>query len=302
MLSKLQTLSQLTASPCLWQESMARHTTFKVGGPADLLVIPQTVEDAVTLITAARQQDIPITLLGNGSNLLVLDGGIEGLVVDLSALNQFSVEGTVLRAQCGASLAQLAKAALDKGLAGLAFAAGIPGTLGGAVLMNAGAYGGEMRQIVKAVDILDRQGERKVVAGEAMDFGYRHSRAMDEGWVILGASLQLEKGCPTQIAETMKDLAMRRRTKQPLQYPSAGSFFKRPEGHFAGALIEEAGMKGYRVGDAQVSELHAGFVINRGHATAAELLALKEEVVKRVKANSGITLEMEVRIVGREEG
>lgn len=294
---------QVAPERAWFDEPMFQHTTFKVGGPADLLVQPETLEEVVSIVRTARAGNVPLLTLGNGSNVLVLDGGIEGVVMDLSgALREVSVRGEEVVAQAGAPLKLVAKAAQQHGLTGLEFAHGIPGTVGGGALMNAGAYDGEMAQVLQWLRVLDRQGQALCLDAPHLDMGYRHSRAMDEGWIILEAGFALAPGDPAAIQEKMDDLARRRREKQPLQYPSAGSFFKRPAGYYAGQLIQEAGMKGHTVGGAQVSTLHAGFVINLGGATAADILQLKQDVVEAVERRSGVHLEMEVRIVGREKG
>ena len=294
---------QVAPERAWFDEPMFQHTTFKVGGPADLLVQPETLEEVVSIVRTARAGNVPLLTLGNGSNVLVLDGGIEGVVMDLSgALREVSVRGEEIVAQAGAPLKLVAKAAQQHGLTGLEFAHGIPGTVGGGALMNAGAYDGEMAQVLQWLRVLDRQGQTLCLDAPHLDMGYRHSRAMDEGWIILEAGFALAPGDPAAIQEKMDDLARRRREKQPLQYPSAGSFFKRPAGYYAGQLIQEAGMKGHTVGGAQVSTLHAGFVINLGGATAADILQLKQDVVEAVERRSGVHLEMEVRIVGREKG
>jgi UDP-N-acetylmuramate dehydrogenase len=294
---------QVAPERAWFDEPMFQHTTFKVGGPADLLVQPESLEEVVSIVRTARAGNVPLLTLGNGSNVLVLDGGIEGVVMDLSgALREVSVRGQEVVAQAGAPLKLVAKAAQQHGLTGLEFAHGIPGTVGGGALMNAGAYDGEMAQVLRWLRVLDRQGQTLCLDAPYLDMGYRHSRAMDEGWIILEAGFALVPGDPAAIQAKMDDLARRRREKQPLQYPSAGSFFKRPAGHYAGQLIQEAGMKGHTVGGAQVSTLHAGFVINLGGATAADILQLKDDVVEAVERRSGVHLEMEVRIVGREKG
>jgi UDP-N-acetylmuramate dehydrogenase len=260
------------------------------------------VEELQQILQLQREQAIACFLMGNGSNLLIRDGGIRGLVIVLA--DRFSSviqESTVqIKAQAGVRLGALARFAWQKGLGGLEFASGIPGTLGGAVTMNAGAYGGEMQQVIESVTAINHEGELFTFNGEEMDFGYRHSRIMEEDLIVVEATLKLVPKEPQEIKAYMDDLAERRRSKQPIQYPSAGSFFKRPPGNFAGALIEQAGLKGTRVGDAQVSELHAGFIINLGEATAKDVLQLKELVQQRVFEQSGILLEPEVRIVGEE--
>ena len=284
------------------QVLLAPYTTFRIGGPADLLAEPATVEELQQILQLQREQAIACFLMGNGSNLLIRDGGIRGLVIVLADRFSSVIQESPVRikAQAGVRLGALARFAWQKGLGGLEFASGIPGTLGGAVTMNAGAYGGEMQQVIESVTAINHEGELLTFNGEEMDFGYRHSRIMEEDLIVVEATLKLVPKEPHEIKAYMDDLAERRRSKQPIQYPSAGSFFKRPPGHFAGALIEHAGLKGTRVGDAQVSELHAGFIINLGEATAKDVLQLKEVVQQRVFEQSGILLEPEVRIVGEE--
>ena len=279
---------------------MDQWTTFRVGGPADMLAEPETEAQLCGLLKAAGETDTPVLLVGNGSNLLVRDGGIRGLVVRLGRrFARIERNETGLYAQAGALLSALAKAALDEGLAGLEFAQGIPGTVGGGVYMNAGAYGGELGRLIEFVRIWDGSAVERI-DGADMDFGYRHSRAMERGWTVLGAQFHLIAGDREVLAAAMRDYAARRREKQPLEYPSAGSFFKRPAGHFAGALIEQAGLKGLTVGGAQVSRKHAGFLINRGGATAEDVLTLMGRVQAAVKDRFGVDLEPEVRIVGED--
>lgn len=282
------------------QVKLEGYTTLRVGGPADYFVEPENEETLRALLEAARETDTPVLLLGNGSNLLIRDGGFRGLVIHLGR-NFSAITRTEdgLYAQAGALLSVLARAAQEESLTGLEFAQGIPGTVGGGAYMNAGAYGGEMSQVISSLRILDGEKIRDVSADE-MAFAYRHTRAMDEGWIILGANFRLQKGEPQAIKAAMADFASRRKEKQPLEYPSAGSFFKRPAGYFAGALIEQAGLKGLSVGGAQVSEKHAGFLINRGNATASDFLGLKEEVQKAVMEKFGVQMEPEVRILGSD--
>ena len=277
-----------------------KYTTLRVGGPADYFCEPGTEEDLAGLLAAAETLSLPVLLMGNGSNLLVRDGGFRGLAIRLGrGLSRIERTEDGLRAGAGALLSVLSRTAQEEALTGLEFAQGIPGSVGGGLYMNAGAYGGELGQTAKSVRVLSGGEIRRVPAGE-MGFSYRHTRAMEEKWVILGADFRLEKGDPEAIAAAMQDFASRRREKQPLEYPSAGSFFKRPPGHFAGALIEQAGLKGCAVGGAQVSQKHAGFLINRGGATAADFLRLMAQVQDTVEARFGVRLEPEVRIVGSE--
>ncbi|MDD7412651.1 MAG: UDP-N-acetylmuramate dehydrogenase [bacterium] len=282
----------------LENEPLARHTTFRVGGPADVLFLPESAQELQQAMELAREAGEDCLVIGNGSNLLVRDGGVRGLVIKLAGpMSGVSVEGTAIRAQAGASLSQVSRAALQASLTGLEFASGIPGSLGGALAMNAGAYGGELSQVVREAMVL-MDGRVQTLSREELAMGYRTTRVLREGGIVLSAVLDLKEGDAPQIAATMDDLNRRRREKQPLSFPSAGSTFKRPEGYFAGALIEQAGLKGYAIGGAQVSEKHAGFLINRGGATASDLLRLIEYVQERVYAQSGVRLETEVRICG----
>lgn len=282
----------------LENEPLARHTTFRVGGPADVLFLPESAEELQRAMELAREAGEDCLVIGNGSNLLVRDGGVRGLVIKLAGpMSGVSVEGTAIRAQAGASLSQVSRAALQASLTGLEFASGIPGSLGGALAMNAGAYGGELSQVVREAMVL-MDGRVQTLSREELAMGYRTTRVLREGGIVLSAVLDIKEGDAPQIAATMDDLNRRRREKQPLSFPSAGSTFKRPEGYFAGALIEQAGLKGYAIGGAQVSEKHAGFLINRGGATASDLLRLIEYVQERVYAQSGVRLETEVRICG----
>ena len=282
----------------LENEPLARHTTFRVGGPADVLFLPESAQELQRAMELAREAGEDCLVIGNGSNLLVRDGGVRGLVIKLAGpMSGVSVEGTAIRAQAGASLSQVSRAALQASLTGLEFASGIPGSLGGALAMNAGAYGGELSQVVREAMVL-MDGRVQTLSREELAMGYRTTRVLREGGIVLSAVLDLKEGDASQIAATMDDLNRRRREKQPLSFPSAGSTFNRPEGYFAGALIEQAGLKGYAIGGAQVSEKHAGFLINRGGATASDLLRLIEYVQERVYAQSGVRLETEVRICG----
>lgn len=282
----------------LTNEPLARHTTFRVGGPADVLFLPKNAEEVERALKVCREEGEECLVIGNGSNLLVRDGGVRGLVIKLAGpMSGVQTEGESIRAQAGALLPQVSRAALEAGLTGLEFASGIPGSLGGGMAMNAGAYGGCLEQVVREARVL-RNGRVETLGREALEMGYRTSRVLREGGIVLEAVLDLQRGDREQICAQMDDLSRRRREKQPLSFASAGSTFKRPEGYFAGALIEQAGLKGLSVGDAQVSELHAGFVINRGHATAGQLLELIEQVQRRVYEHSGVRLETEVRICG----
>lgn len=277
-------------------EPMARHISFRVGGPAALMALPVTVEQAQLCVKTAVSLGVEPFFLGNGSNLLVPDEGVRRfLIKPVPGLNQIALEGSTITAGCGVTLARLAMFARDNSLTGLEFAHGIPGSLGGAVFMNAGAYGGEMAQVVRSVTCLNADGEIETVTD--FDFGYRHSVFSDGKRLILSATMELQPGDRTAITERMDELAAQRQSKQPLEFPSAGSMFKRPAGHFAGALIEQSGLKGFTVGGAQVSEKHAGFVINAGGATCSDVLELVRQVQLRVRENFGVELEMEVRVL-----
>ena len=281
-------------------EPMSRHTTFRIGGPADWFVVPQNAEQLQAAVSACRRENMPFFILGNGSNLLVSDAGYHGVVIQIyKNMEKISVDGTKVRAEAGALLSALAASARDAELTGMEFASGIPGTLGGAVTMNAGAYGGEMKDILKNVTVLDTENRIRKLDVSELGLGYRTSLVKKENWIVLEAELELMPGDVSAITARMEELREMRTSKQPLNYPSAGSTFKRPEGYFAGKLIEEAGLKGFRVGDAQVSEKHCGFVINRGRATSGEILQLIEEVQRRVYEHSGVMLEREVICLGR---
>lgn len=280
---------------------MAQYTTFRVGGPADILVSPGSKDEVRTLFAAIQAEQVPCTILGNGSNVLVLDKGIRGVVLKLgNALKSLCIEGNRIQVEAGVLLSRLAAAAADAGLTGLEFASGIPGSLGGAILMNAGAYGGEIGNLVRTVTVMDPGGQIRILNRKQMDFRYRHSVVMETGDIILSATLELTPDDPAAIHDRIHELTQKRISKQPLNFPSAGSTFKRPPGYFAAALIDQAGLRGYRVGDAQVSEKHTGFVVNRGHATASEILQLMDDVKNRVHAMSGVWLEPEVRILGEK--
>ncbi len=279
---------------------LSGYTTLRVGGPTDYFAEPASREEILSAVQAARETGTPLLLIGGGSNLLVRDGGFRGLTLHLGK-NYAAIDasGERITALAGAALPALSREAMASGLTGLEFAGGIPGSVGGAVYMNAGAYGGEMSQIVETVDVYEN--DRLIALTNAdMDFSYRHSRLADTGGVVLSATVRLRAGDRDAIERAMRDLAARRREKQPLEYPSAGSFFKRPEGHFAGALIEQANLKGVRVGGAQVSEKHAGFLINRGGATADDFLRLMRLIQETVYARAGVALENEARIVGED--
>lgn len=283
-------------------EPMKKHTTFRIGGPADYYIIPHSTDELIQVIEACKAAKEPYYILGNGSNLLVGDRGYRGTIIQL--LRNYSdirVDGEFVQAQAGALLSRIAKTALDNSLTGFEFAAGIPGTLGGAVVMNAGAYGGEMKDVLEEVKVLDPEGRIISLKQEELDMGYRSSAVARDGLIALEARIRLKSGDAVQIRSRMDELKEKRITKQPLEYASAGSTFKRPQGNFAGKLIMEAGLAGFSVGDAQVSGKHCGFVINRGEASAKDVRILMEEVIRRVKEHSGITLEPEVKMLGEFE-
>lgn len=280
-------------------EPMKKHVTFRIGGPADFLVTPHEAEEIAKLIQYCRGEEIPWYLLGNGSNLLVSDQGVRGVVIQLfKNYNRVTAEGTLIRAQAGALNSVVAKRALEAYLTGYEFAAGIPGTVGGAAVMNAGAYGGEMKDILRQVTVLDREGHKKVLDASQLELGYRTSVIAQKGYVVLEAVFELKTGDPEAIRARMEELKEKRVSKQPLEYPSAGSTFKRPEGYFAGKLIMDAGLRGFSVGDAQVSEKHCGFVINRGNATARDVAELMARVQETVREKFGVELEPEVKRLG----
>lgn len=296
-----QLLSILEEESVKTDEPMKKHISFKVGGPADFLVKPKTEEELAKVIKFAKEENIPYLVIGNGSNLLVKDGGIRGIVIELSDnFNDFEIEGNIIKAQSGALLSILGRNALRNSLTGIEFAAGIPGTLGGALAMNAGAYGGEMKDIVKSVRLMDTDGNILDFTNEQMEFSYRRSILSRTDYIVLSAQIELENGSYDEIKATMADFTQRRVTKQPLSLPSAGSTFKRPEGHFAAKLIDDSGLRGLTLRGAQVSEKHCGFVVNLGNAKAKDILDLMYIVKSTVKAKYGITLEEEVKILGED--
>lgn len=279
-------------------EPMSRHTTFRIGGPAALMALPRTVGEAKAAVKAARALEVEPFFLGNGSNLLAADGGYPGFVVKLAGdFDQIREVNRGLEAGSAVLLSRLSNALLGRGLTGLEFAGGIPGSVGGAVTMNAGAYGGEIAQVLESTAFLDESGEVRTLPASECGFGYRKSIFSDRKCLILKARFQLEQGGPAAIKARMEELAAKRREKQPLEYPSAGSMFKRPPGHFAAALIDQCGLKGLAVGGAQVSEKHAGFVVNRGGATCADVLELVRQVKEEVLRQTGVELEMEVKVL-----
>lgn len=281
------------------EEAMSQHTTFKIGGPADYFLMPDKGEDVGRVIKICKEKEIPYFILGNGSNLLVGDGGYRGAVIQIYRnMSSVTVEGNEITAQAGALLSAVAAAAKNASLTGFEFAGGIPGTIGGAVVMNAGAYGGEMKDVLTEVTVMNAEGDIFTLPTEELELGYRTSIIKTAGYIVLEAKIRLKEGDPEVIRETMKDLTIRRTTKQPLEYSSAGSTFKRPEGYFAGKLIMDSGLAGYQVGGAQVSEKHCGFVINAGDATARDVRTLMDNVRDIVYKKYGVTLEPEVKFLG----
>ena len=288
----------LEADQIYTDEPMSRHTTFRTGGPADYLVTPR-YEQMQELVTALRAQNIPFTVIGNGSNLLVSDDGIRGVVIEIGKqMSEIMVDGDVLHAQAGALMSAIAARALEAGLGGFECEAGIPGSIGGAAVMNAGAYGGELKDVLESVEVLTPEGELVTIPAADLDLSYRHSCIPEKGYLVVAATIRLTKADPEQIRAKMDELKEKRVSKQPLEYPSAGSTFKRPEGYFAGKLIEDAGLRGFKVGGAQVSEKHCGFVINAGGATSTDVISLMKQVREKVKDQFGVTLEPEVKFVG----
>ena len=302
----IRVLEKITAPERVYRdEPLSGHCSFRTGGPADLFIQVCTEEELAKTLELLKAADIEVFLLGRGTNLLIGDGGYRGAIVTMCApsgtesdLCDVRIDGCRLRAGAGASLLKIAMAARDASLAGFEFAAGIPGSLGGAVMMNAGAYGGEMKDVVRSVGSYDPGSGFREFSGDEMEFGYRTSRLKRENGIVLGAEIELEPGNRQEITDRITELAQKRMDKQPLEYASAGSTFKRPEGYFAGKLIQDAGLMGFSVGDAQVSEKHAGFVINRGNASAAQIRRLIEEVQRIVLEDSGVQLEREVIFLG----
>ena len=295
-LTELQNV--MGGSGIFMEEPMKKHTTFRVGGPADVLVQPDETA-LVAILALCRQYYVPYSFIGNGSNLLVGDKGIRGVVIEMTdPMGNIEVHGTRITAQAGAMLSKIANTAASNGLGGMEFAAGIPGSVGGAVVMNAGAYGGEMKDIIEKVYVLDENGAQLELDRDALDLGYRHSCIPEKKYIVTKVVLELVPRNEAEIRSEMKELNEKRAEKQPLQYPSAGSTFKRPEGYFAGKLIMDAGLRGYQVGGAQVSEKHCGFVINKGDATAADICQLMQDVSDKVQAQFGVVLEPEVKMIG----
>ncbi len=297
-LKKLEEI--LDKNEILVDEPMRNHTYFEIGGTADIIAIPNTVEKLVSVIKLMKEEKVPLFLIGNGSNLLVKDGGIRGCVLKTEAIRRISCEGERITAECGALLKDISDAALDASLGGFEFACGIPGTLGGAVFMNAGAYDGEMSFVLESAMVLTRDLEVVTLKNGDLEMGYRTSAVKENGYVVLEAVLKLVTGDREAIKAKIDDLTERRNERQPLEYPSAGSTFKRPPGYYAGKLIQDAGLKGYQIGGAQVSEKHSGFVINRDHASAKDVIDLINHIKKTVDSKFGVELNTEILIVGEE--
>ena len=303
-MNKEKILNVLGDEKVRFDEPLKNHTSFKTGGPADLLVNVANADELIKTIEYAKEENLKFFLLGNGSNVLASDDGFRGIVIKLDGeFNDAEVSGDTVSAGAGITLSKLAGLAMNSSLSGLEFASGIPGTLGGALFMNAGAYGGEMKQVVTEVTVLslEETTEFKILtlSNEEMDFGYRHSILKEKNYIALGAKLKLQEGDKETIGEYMRELSLKRKEKQPLEYPSAGSTFKRPEGYFAGKLIEDCGLGGYTIGGAQVSEKHKGFVINKGNATASDVKDLIKHVIETVQKETGVTLEPEVLFLGK---
>ena len=289
------------ASSVKFDEPMKLHTTFKIGGPADVFVEAQNTDEIIALIEYCKQNSIPYMIIGNGSNMLVGDKGIRGVVIQVGkAMNNITIDKETVTAQAGVLMSTLANAILKAELSGFETLSGIPGTLGGGIYMNAGAYGGELKDVIDTVTYIDESGEIITKPNEELDLSYRHSMFETGEYVILSAVLKLKKGSYEEIKAAMQDYNKRRSDKQPISMPSAGSTFKRPEGYFAGKLIQDSGLVGYSVGGAQVSEKHAGFVVNKGGATAADVLALIKHIQDTVEEKFGVCLEPEVRLIGEQ--
>ena len=281
-------------------EPMKKHTSFKVGGPANLFLRPQSKEELEKVLKICKASGKPFYIMGNGSNLIVRDGGYSGIIINTKELNLVKVEGETLIAEPGISLKDLADIALEEKLTGIEFASGIPGSLGGAVTMNAGAYDGEMKKIITSIQVITEDGTVKTIPQAACAFGYRSSVLQANNWVLISVEIQLKQGNYQEIKDKMLDLNTQRATKQPLEYPSAGSTFRRPEGYYAGKLVQDAGFRGHRVGGAQVSEKHSGFVINRDGATATDILNLIGAIQAGVRSQFGVELKTEVIVIGQD--
>jgi UDP-N-acetylmuramate dehydrogenase len=285
----------------LVDEPMKNHTSFKIGGPVDFMVLPKTIDEIKNIVSLSNTEGLPLFIMGNGSNLLVRDKGIRGLVIKIAKnFSNIEIIGERVITQSGVLLSGLAKLLLRNELTGFEFASGIPGTLGGAVTMNAGAYGGEMKDVLEKIEVMDKEGNISELKGSDMQLGYRKSAIQEYNLIALSATMKLQKGKYEDIKAKMEDLDIRRKSKQPLDWPSAGSTFRRPEGYYAGKLVQDAGLKGLSMGRAQVSDLHSGFVINKGDATAEEIITLIRYIQSKVKEKFGVNLQTEVKIIGEE--
>lgn len=300
-LIKEKLISIVGADHLLIDEQIRNHTYTKLGGAADFFVMPESVEQIQEIVRFANDAKVPFTLLGNGSNLIVRDGGIRGIVMNLKKLNTIRHQGDMVIAESGASIIDTSYYALKQSLSGLEFACGIPGTVGGALYMNAGAYGGEIKDCLDHAIVIDRSGELLTLKNEQFDFDYRTSNIPDNDYIVVEAHFKLTEGNPAEIKAIMDDLTAKRESKQPLEYPSCGSVFKRPPGYFAGKLIQDSGLQGKGLGGAEVSTKHAGFIVNKDNATATDYIAVIEMVRKTVKEKFGVELEREVRIIGEDE-
>ncbi|MGL5256630.1 MAG: UDP-N-acetylmuramate dehydrogenase [Proteocatella sp.] len=295
-LKQILTLEQIKEN-----EPMKHHTTFRIGGVADVMALPYNEQDVIDIIALAKKHNIPYTVVGNGSNILVTDKGIRGVVIKIADnFSQISIDGNTVYAQAGARLTAISRKIYEEGLTGFEFASGIPGTVGGGVYMNAGAYDSEMKNVVKSVTVLDKNSNVIELDNEAMEFGYRKSKAMKEDYIILSVVMKLKSGNKNEIKAKIDDFTNRRVTKQPVSEFSAGSTFKRPEGHFAGKLIEDTGLRGYTVGRAKISEKHCGFVINKGDSTFKEMIEFIQGVKHKVYQKTGVKLEEEIKILGEK--
>ncbi|HHW60943.1 MAG TPA: UDP-N-acetylmuramate dehydrogenase [Syntrophomonadaceae bacterium] len=294
-------LSELPPDIILKDEEMKRHTTFRIGGPADIMIMPQTIEDIQKAVEICCQNEIPYYIIGQGSNLLVMDKGIRGVVIKLGKnFKKVDINQNMIQAEAGIRLSELSKLAARHSLSGLEFAEGIPGSLGGAVTMNAGAYNGEIKNVVFSVEALSEKGEILHFNSDECKFSYRHSIFQENGCTVLRCQLQLTPGKQDEIRQTMREFARRRKERQPIEYPSAGSVFKRPDGLYVGPMIEKMGLKGYRIGGAEISAKHAGFIVNRGNATARDVLDLITHIQNTARERFNVELQPEIRIIGEQ--
>lgn len=297
---RLQVKKELQGIELYFDKSLSSYTNTCTGGPADILALPKSIKEVRKVIEWTNQKNVPMTVLGNASNLIVKNGGIRGLVMILTNLDEIKVIKNQIIAQSGALLIDVAQIAGEQRLSGMEPLSGIPGSVGGAVFMNAGAYGGEISQVVKTVEVITRKGELKTYRGNELRFGYRHSRLQDEDEIVLQATFSLSYGNQEEIMNDMREYSFLRASKQPLEYPSCGSVFKRPEGHYTGKLIHDAGLQGFQIGGAQVSKKHAGFIVNVDHATATDYMNVIHHIQKTIKEQFDVDLETEVRIIGED--